>query len=88
MTRTEWIERAKSKLDEWDDRMSALEHEAKAEYRDKLAKARSHMGKAKAQVEKARSAGNEAWSETSETLEKAWKDEKEIIEGTLAELTS
>jgi len=88
MKRNEWIEQAKSKLDEWNERMSALEHEAKAEYHDTLAKARTHVSKATAQVARAGSVGSDAWAESSETLQKAWNDEKEIIEDALGTLTA
>lgn len=87
MTRDEFIEQAKTKLDKWNDkveeyeaRAASLKEEARADYKKALAETREHVAHAEKQLEKARDVGAEAWNDTKATFENAWKAEKESVE--------
>jgi len=95
MTRNEWIEQAKTKLDTWNEKMdeldaraASLKEDARAEYHRTLADARSHLGTAKQQLAKAQDVGGEAWDQAGKTLQEAWTSEKQVIEKALADLTA
>lgn len=95
MTRHDWIENAKDKLDEWDRNLTELERkgssvkaEAEGRYERMLADARERFADAKSRVAEAQDVSTDAWDNVKDELQDAWKADKEAVTGALAELKS
>jgi len=95
MTRHDWIDGAKNKLDEWDQNLTDLERkgssvkaEAEGRYERMLADARQRFEHAKSHVDEARTASSDTWDDVKDDLQDAWKADKRAINDALAELTA
>ncbi|MGD2045300.1 MAG: hypothetical protein PVJ80_07760 [Gemmatimonadota bacterium] len=95
MTRHDWIEGAKHKLDEWDKSLTELERkgssvkaEAEDRYERMLDDARKRVTSAKSRVERAQDVSTDAWDDVKDELQDAWKEDKEAVNEALAELRS
>ena len=91
--RKEWVEKTKAKIDEWDrtvgefeERMSTVSDEARAEYQERLAVAKRHLAGARGDLTRAREAGSDRWKELEKDVTETWKTTRNMLERSLEEL--
>lgn len=95
MTRHDWIESAKDKLDQWDRTLTDLEQkgssvkaEAEDRYERMLSDARRRYTDAKKHVDRAQDVSADAWDDIKDSLQDTWQQDKEAVNEAIAELKS
>lgn len=82
--RDEWVEKAKTKLDEWNEELDELEAKArvakaeqKARYQRVLASLREYRDRLRNRISEVEEAGDTAWDELKEGAERGWRSLQE-----------
>ncbi len=77
--RDEWVEKAKAKLDDWNEELDELEAKArvaqaeqKARYQRLLANLREYRDRLRNRISEIEEAGDTAWDELRESAERGW----------------
>lgn len=90
-TREEYIQKLKSKLDEWDDDLATLETNAekaegelKREYSKQIEAIKERRQEAMRKLDELRSASEDAWEDLKEGMETSWEAMDEAVEEAVA----
>lgn len=82
--RDEWVEKAKAKLDEWNEELDELEAKArvakaeqKARYQRLLASLREYRDRLRNRISEVEEAGDAAWAELKDGAERGWRSLQE-----------
>ncbi|NIP59819.1 MAG: hypothetical protein GWM92_16050 [Gemmatimonadetes bacterium] len=94
-TRDEWVEQAKAKLDEWNAELDRLEGKAQsakaereAQYRRVIERLQGYRDEARERLEEIQRAGDDAWDDLREGLQKSWSALTEGFRAALDEFRS
>ena len=86
-TRSEYVEKAKARLDRWDAqiqemeaRIAEAEADSKAAYKAQLDDMKSKRDEAQHLVEQLQTSSGEAWDDLSASAEASWKELKQGFE--------
>ena len=90
--RDQWVEKAKAKLDEWNEELDELEAKArvakaeqKAQYQRLLATLREYRDRLRNRVSEVEQAGDTAWDELKEGAERGWRSLQEGFRAAVSE---
>jgi hypothetical protein len=93
MTRSEWIELSKRKLDEWDETMESLEARAahaepssEGVIRAKLSEAKQRLYATRDYWSKVRQDTGDVWDSVNEEVADAWEANKQGLEESMDEV--
>lgn len=89
--RSEYVEKMKVKLDEWNADIDKLEAQAKSaeaelkiEYREQLEALKQQRDEAKAKLQKLESASDEAWEDIKTGVETAWRSMSSALDSAIS----
>ncbi len=93
VSRRDWVEQTKKKVDEWDqvvdeleDRISSVSEDSRAGYRAQLAAARQHLGEARTQLMRIQQTSRDTWTDLKEDVTATWDTTQNAMERSLDEV--